>query len=182
MSQPCPAPRMAHPPCDAGQTPSLLHLLSKRAESRRSSLGVRSMGPLQKLMETMKALPITLLENSYLYNISPATLWGWWTPEDPMDFPLKPHGGHFRSPCKMVPKALPLSETLCFCTPRQRPGGESSPSLSPGGWSQERRGAGASLPSSLTWGVSGAGMAITHRANLSLQCRPDPTPSSEEQN
>lgn len=109
-SQPCPAPRMAHPPCDAGQTPSLLHLLSKRAESRRSSLGVSF--SLEKLMETMKALPITLLENSYLYNISPATPWGWWTPEDPMDFPLKPHGGHFRSPCKMVPKALPSFRSL----------------------------------------------------------------------
>lgn len=30
-------------------------------------------------------------------------------------------------------------------------------------------------PSSLTWGVSGTGMAITHRANLSLQRGPNPT-------
>lgn len=61
----------------------------------------------------------------------------------------------------MVPKdfsALALSADVCV--PRKKPAEREQPGLSlaagPG------RGGGTFLPSSLTWGVSGTGMAITH--------------------
>lgn len=97
---------------------------------------------------------------------------------------FKLHRGHIRSPWKMVPKDLSCFSSLRWWASACPGGGQadSSPSLSPGGKPQERGGEGASLPSSLTKGVSGAGVAITHRANLSLQHWPNPTPSSKEQN
>lgn len=92
-----------------------------------------------------------------------------------MDSPLKLQGDYFRSPCKMVPKDPSFSPLRC--TASVRPG-----RAVPVPWLQapgKVRG-GSVSPSSLTWGVSGAGRTITHGASPSLQRWP--TPSFEEQN
>ena len=92
-----------------------------------------------------------------------------------MDSPLKLQGDYLRSPCKMVPKDPSFSPLRR--TASTRPGrAVRAPGLQAPG---KFRG-GSVSPSSLTWGVSGAGRTITHGANLSLQRWP--TPSSEEQN
>lgn len=91
-----------------------------------------------------------------------------------MDSPLKLQGDYFRSPCKMVPKDPSFSPLRC--TASMRPG-----RAVPVPWLQapgKVRG-GSVSPSSLTWGVSGAGRTITHGASPSLQRWPSPPPKNK---